>query len=171
MSKLDELKQEAKELGIEHSAQIGEKKLQEKIDAHYESLEKSEDNLAKAVQAVEQAAEQEANAKDTIAQAKRKRWVQIRKQLEADARKTRVVTITDNDNRVNNNTTTCSVNCSNAYFDLGTKVLPLNEKIEIYQGHINVLKEVKIPMHTKNPKTGLAQVRMRPRYSIHYEDV
>jgi hypothetical protein len=89
---------------------------------------------------------------------------------EAAARKTRVVTITDNDQRENNQTTVAVVNCSNLYFDLGTVYIPLNVPVEVRQGHINVLLETEIPLHVKDPKTGLSTLAMRKRYSVSYED-
>ena len=94
-----------------------------------------------------------------------------RVEKEKAARKTRIVTIIDNDQRVNNHVTTCTVNCSNSYFSLGTRVLPLGEKIEVAQGHINVLKEVDIPHHARDPSTGLSVSKLRKRFSISYEDV
>ena len=89
----------------------------------------------------------------------------------SDAKKTRVVRIVDNDQRQNNHTTTCTVNCSNEYFDLGTRILPLNEPIEVAQGHLSTLKEVMITHHVKDVKTGLSAAKQRNRYSISSEDV
>ena len=86
------------------------------------------------------------------------------------AKKTRVVTITDNDQRVNSQTTVCQANWSNMFYDMGTRKFPLNIAIEIPQGFIDVLSEVLIPHHAKDPKTGLSATTMKPRYSIHYED-
>ena len=42
----------------------------------------------------------------------------------------------------------------------------LNVPIEVKRGHLNVLKEIEIPLHTLNPKSGLNEIRLRPRYSI-----
>ena len=91
--------------------------------------------------------------------------------MKADANKTRVVTIIDNDQRVNGQTTTCTVNCSNMYFDLGTIILPLNTPVEVRQGHLTVLKELEIPQHVKDTRSGLSTVRLVPRYTISYEEV
>lgn len=160
---LDELKQEANELGITFPKNIGAKTLKAKIDAYYESQETSGQELQEAVEAVEQSEEKSVKSgndlSDKIKAAKEK------------AMKTRVVTIIDNDQRVNNQTSSCKVNCSNMYFDLGTVVLPLNMPVEVRQGHINTLKEIKIPQHVKDSKTGLSTVRMVPRFTISYEDV
>lgn len=161
MSTLQELKQEADDLGVSYPKNISANKLQEKIEAFYESQETS----GPALEAVVAEKEKEAPKQSSVNSLSDKINA-ARKKAEA----TRIITIIDNDQRVNNQTTTCTVNCSNEYFDLGTIILPLNEKIEVRQGHINVLSEVKIPQHVRDPKTGLNTVRMRPRYTISYED-
>ena len=152
---LEELKQEATDLGIAFSPNIGAAKLQEKIDAYYASQENS------GVTVAEESAETiAAVAKENSRAARR-----------AEANKTRIVKIIDNDSRVNGQATTVTVNCSNMYFDLGTIILPLNLPVEIRQGHLNVLKELTMPHHSKDNKTGLSTVSMVPRYTISYEDV
>lgn len=156
---LNELKQEATELGLEVAEGVTAAKLKKQIDAHYDSQNTSQVDIAKAVESKSSSTTKE-DAK-----------IEKRNKRIANAKKTKIVTITDNDQRVNNNTTTCTVNCSNEFFDLGTAVLPLNEKIEVAVGHINTLKEIKIPLHTKDPKTGLSATRMRSRYSIAEETV
>ena len=167
MSTLDDLKAEANDLGISYNKRIGEKKLQQRIEDHYAAQETSGPAVQKAVEAKEKASK----TAETKKLSEKDAFAQKRMERERVARQTRVITIIDNDQRINNHTTTCIVNCSNAYFDLGTKVLPLNEKIEVAQGHINVLKSVQIPLHVKNTQTGLSSVRLRPRYTINYEDM
>ena len=171
MSTLEDLKSEANDLGISYNKRIGEKKLQEKIEAFYESKETSGPAVAEVVKKEEAKVAKDAKStpskKFTPAEeADMKRIIR-----ERIARKTRVISVVDNDQRINNHATTCTVNCSNEFFDLGTKLLPLNEKIEVSQGHINVLKSVQIPLHVKDTKTGLSTVRLRPRYTISYEDM
>ena len=173
MSTLEELKEEAGSLGITFNKRIGEKKLQEKINAFYESKETSGPALDKVVKAKE--AEEAKEAKEAKAPAAKKGRQptpaeQKRISREKAARATRIISVVDNDQRINNHTTTCTVNCSNEFFDLGTKLLPLNLKIEVAQGHINVLKSVMIPLHVKDSRTGLSEIRVRPRYTISYED-
>lgn len=163
---LDELKKEAKDLGIDFSANIGVTKLQEKIDAYYKSQETSGVEIEAAVKAKESAEEVKTGEKSAV-NGKKPRTIADRiSQAKADAYKTTIVTIIDNDQRVNNQTTTCTVNCSNEYFDLGTRIIPLNERVELEQGFINTLREVRIPQHVKDPQTGLSRVVLRPRYTI-----
>lgn len=158
---LDALKVEAKELGVEFGTNIGAVKLKEKIDAYYESQETSGKYLEEAMVAVEQAGER-AVAKSTS----KMRMAELARKLYNEAKKTKIVTIIDNDQRVNNQTTTCSANWTNNFYDMGTKSFPLNIPVEIEQGFIDVLKDVRIPHHTKDVKTGLSTTIMRARYSI-----
>lgn len=161
MSTLQELKKEADDLGITYAKTIGANKLQEKIESFYEA---SETAAPKVQELVEEETPPAVSANLDARVAKRLA-------REKAARETKVVTIVDNDQRVNNNTTTCTVNCSNEFFDLGTAILPLNEKIEVSVGHLRTLEAVKIPLHVRDMKTGLSSVRLRPRYTISYENV
>jgi hypothetical protein len=163
MSVIDELKTEADQLGLTYNKNIGEGKLQEKIEQFYEASEA-------ASPAVEVAAVQEKPKPAEVA-SKVDTKTATRLKREAAARKTRIITIMDNDQRVNTQSTTCVVNCSNEFFDLGTMFFPLNERIEVSQGHINTLVQVKIPLHSRDPKSGLTTVRLRPRYTISYENM
>ena len=170
MSKIEELKQEAAELGISFPQNIGADKLQVKIDEYYESQETSGNGIQDAVkkqEAMEQSEEKSAVKDNDDANTHMNKYA---KKAEEDARKTRIVTITDNDQRENNQTTVAVVNCSNIYFDLGTAYIPLNVPVEIKQGHLNVLSETEIPLHVKDPKTNLSTLTMRKRYAISYED-
>ena len=181
MKKIDELKAEAKKLGVTFSPNIGEAKLQEKIDAAKKDLaeakpEELEEEVADATsdwikQAAaksdkEEAEKESSQDKGGWSEAKRRK---LAAQREAEARKTRIITIVDNDQRENNQTTSAVVTCSNAHFDLGTMVLPLGVEVEVMQGHINVLESDMIPQHTKGPN-GNGITIMRPRYSISYSD-
>jgi len=162
MAASTEVKQEAKELGIAFSPNISEVKLKDKIEAYYASKEEPIEAV------VEVEPEEVDTAKKAVSATKgKKRTLQdIIKQSKAEASTVHIVTIIDNDQRINNQTTTCTVNCSNEHFDLGTRVIPLNERIEVEQGFIDTLREVRIPQHTKDPKTGLSRTVMRPRYTV-----
>ena len=186
---LDELKEEAAILGIEHHPNIGAAKLKERIDAYYEELESKEPSAT--VEMVDEEAADEddqtgagADAGNPVADAglkpqtsvhvpdgKRKLSMrEFARQNAAEMRKTRIVTINDNDKRVNDKTTTALVNCTNERFDLGTRMIPLNERVEVRVGHIKILEEIMIPQHVENRKTGMCDYTLRPRYSIQYHD-
>lgn len=161
---IDALKEEATDLGIKFNPNIGAEKLQSKIEEFYASQETSGKELIEAVVANEKAEEKSAETNNNL-----QKVMNAVDAIKAAANKTVVVTIIDNDPRVNSQTTSCTVNCSNEYFDLGTRILPLNIPVEVRVGHLNVLKEIKIPMHIKDPKTGLSTARMVNRYTISYE--
>lgn len=174
--KLKELKAEADSLGIKYSPNIGEATLQGKIDQASAEKEASdikddaESTTAKLLAAAAKVEAEESQVDDKVKWGPAQRRALARKR-EAEARKTRVVTIIDNDQRVNNQTETCTVNCSNEHFDLGQIILPLNMKVEVMQGHLNGLKSIEIINHVKDPKTGLSKPVLRPRYSISYENI
>lgn len=166
MADLQDLKKEADELKVAYPKNITAEKLAVKIDAFYEAKESS-------VMAIPESnkVDDSAEAPQTPELSKEEIFHHKRRAREKAARKTRIVSIVDNDQRINNHTTTCTVNCSNEYFDLGTIILPLNEKIEVAMGHLRTLESVKIPLHVTDTKTGMASVRMRPRYTISYENM
>jgi hypothetical protein len=150
------LKTEATQLGIEFNEDVKASELQAIIDAKYDELEAKDSNEPVAASA------QEVNANTG------KTMGQLAREAEAKARKTRIITVYDNDPRENGETTVAPVNCGNEYFDLGQVYIPLGEKVEVMQGHIDVLKEVEIPHHMKmNDKT---RTVIRKRYTINYED-
>jgi len=159
MAKLDELKQEAKELGLQFSPNIGESKLADKIEEYYKAQETS------GVVIKEEVNEDESEpVKKSV-----NRLGELARNAELAARKTSIITITDNDQRENNQTTTVSVTCGNDHFDLGLKRIPLNIPVEVEQGFINVLKEIQIPLAVRNIDGSINTV-MRNRYSISYEN-
>ena len=162
-TELEDLKKEAADLGISFSPRISAKALSDRIEAHYAAASKDTELpviTEVGSNSVESHYEQAAAYMRTYA-----------REMEAKARKTRVITIIDNDQRVNNVTTTAVANCSNDYFDLGTIILPLNEKVEVRQGHIDALKGVRIPQHVRSKAdAAMSETVMRPRYTIQYED-
>lgn len=175
---IDELKEEAASLGIEYHPNIGAAKLKERIDQHYEELEKDEPSVPVEAQAETQ--EDKEEQKPTAApqtskhvpDGKRRMTMQEFAAHNArEMRKTRIVTIIDNDKRVNDKTTTAVVNCTNGRFDLGSRIIPLNERVEVRQGHIEILAAILIPQHVEDPKKpGTMTTVMRPRYSIQYHN-
>ena len=167
MSTLQELKQEATDLGIEYSANIGATKLAEKIEDYYKSQETSGEEIQAAVAAKE--AKEQSEEKPAV-KGKEDKYARAKK-AEERARQTRIVTITDNDTRENNQTTVAIANCSNLYFDLGTVYIPLNIPVEIKQGHLDTLVNLEIPLHVKDAKSGLFKTEVRKRYSISYEQI
>lgn len=176
---IKELKQEAADLGIQHHPNIGAEKLQAKIDEHYESKEANlaaelvggADEEDAAEEAKEPANESKPKSgkpsKGKAVKAQPKTFASIAKDIEKRARKKSVVAVIDNDQRINDQATTCTANCSNEYFDLGTLVIPLNHRVELYQGHIDTLRSVNILQHVKDPRDpSISHEVLRPRYTI-----
>ncbi len=155
MSTIKELKQEATELGIQFSPNIGEAKLKDKIDEHYDAQ----------VVPVETVKTPKTNESLEV------KMRRAANEVERKARKTRIVTIIDNDSRENNLTTAVTATCACMSFDLGQQLLPLNMPIEVMQGHIDSLKDVFIPHHVKDTNTGTTTIITRPRYTIAFEDM
>ena len=159
MAKIDDLKQEATELGISFSPNISETKLADRIENYYKS---QESNVVKLVETEEE--------KGEVTQKSGGKPFGLRvKEAEEAARKTHIIVITDNDQRENNLTSTVPVTCGNQYFDLGLKRIPLNVPVEVEQGFIDTLKEIRIPLSVRQ-MDGSFKTAMRNRYSISYED-
>lgn len=184
---IEELKEEAASLGIEHHPNIGAAKLKERIDQHYAELEKQEPSDAIVVLPDEADIEDDADEdteEQTVEQTvkpqtskhvpdgkRRLSMQEFAAQNAREMRKTRIITIIDNDKRVNDKTTTAVVNCTNARFDLGTRIIPLNERVEVRQGHIEILQAVMIPQHIEDPNSpGMMMTVSRPRYTIQYHN-
>ena len=118
---LKDLKKEASDLSITYNANIGVAKLEEKIEAYYAARETSGPVVAAAVEKHEakEAVKEETKSNAVKGKLTHKQIVEKKRVTrEARARKTRVITVIDNDQRINNHTTTCTVNCSNEFFDL-----------------------------------------------------
>lgn len=174
---IEDLKQEAAALGIKHHPNISADKLAAKIEEFYqaeeakvepiETVDDEEDALPEEEEVQVKQPQTKTNKKEAAVAPQKS----LAKRLEEKARRFRIVTIIDNDNRVNNVTTTCIVNCSNEYFDLGTLVIPLNEKVEVRQGHVDVLRSIRMLQHVRDPKDPTMSMSvLRPRYTIQYED-
>jgi hypothetical protein len=163
MSKsLASLKTEAIQLGIDFQDNVTATALQKIIDTHYDSLEAANPSTPIVV-------EEEVTAAPSTAPVAGKLTIGQKARIaEEKARKTRIVTVFDNDTRENNETTVAVVNCGNAYFDLGTVYIPLGERVEIMVGHLNVLKEIQIPHHMSSGSG--SKTTLRNRYTINYED-
>jgi hypothetical protein len=161
---LASLKTEATQLGIEFDDDIKASELQTLINTKYDELETA--NPSDPVIVMDEVVPVETIKSAT--KAGTKTMGQLAREAEAKARKTRIITVYDNDPRENSETTVAPVNCSNEYFDLGLVYIPLGEKVEVMQGHIDVLKEIDIPHHLRVNDT--TKTVLRKRYTINYED-
>jgi hypothetical protein len=156
------LKKEATELGLAFSEDVKAPELEAQINTHYEMLESQA--VAEELSAAQGDFTESVETRVAVSMG------QLAAKAEADARKTKVVIINDNDNRENAHTTLAVVSCGNQYFDLGTVRIPLNDPVEVMVGHLQVLRELRIPQHVHDNQSGLTKVVMRPRYSIQEVD-
>ena len=104
---LDELKQEAKELGIRFVPNISAEKLSAKIEEYYESQETSDQEIETAV-----AEKEKSEEKSVVGDKGKVTMAQKAAIMKAKAEEKVVVTLIDNDTRGNNQTTVAVVNCS-----------------------------------------------------------
>ena len=149
VSELDELKIEAKELGLEFSANIGKVKLQAKIDEFYAaSAEESAPIIEEEVE-VEEKDEIEIPAKMGKAESAMMKFKRDSKKRQKDSLKTRVVIVSSMDIRENLETNTAVV-------DAGTvgRTIPLNEPVELPLCLIELLKGIQITKPVKEIKNG-----------------
>jgi hypothetical protein len=159
MSKLDELKAEANDLGVTFSPNIGEEALQKKINDHMDA------RGAASVAAIV-APKKEKEKEPTKELSPEEVWRRAAKFVEEKARAGIVVTIIDNDPRENHVAQTVTVTGGSAEYSLGTAIYPLNTPVLVKQGHLDVLKDIMIPMHVLDSASGQMQTVMRKRYSI-----
>lgn len=160
---IEELQKEATDLGITFRSNTTAETLKKKIEEHYEAADKSDPVVLLPESAEDMTEAEFKTAKATAEMRMRK----VARELEMAAKKTRVVVIIDNDQRVNSVNTSCTVNCSNEYFDLGTIILPLNVEVEVREGHLAALADVRIPQHVQDPvNPSISRTVLRPRYSI-----
>lgn len=147
---LDELKAEARGLGITFNVNIGAETLHGKIETFYESqsagdLVKEKDvvdpevdpepsNVAYDVPGSKAVLSKEQKTRNMVAKAK------------AKAMRKRVVTITSNDKRDNDVTTTTYLGFENQYFGI-SKLVPLDVPLELELCLIDVAKTTFITLH------------------------
>lgn len=157
----DEIKNEALQLGIEFRPNISAAKLQERIDAKYKELEQEDSSPTISVK------DSESEGKSDTSPENRMRALGLA--MRKKANELFIVTISDNDTRINSESDSCVTNCSNSLFDLGTRIIPTNEKVEVRRGHLEALRAVRIPHHMPDPNDHTVRVTtFRNRYSFQF---
>lgn len=169
---LDELKQEATDLGIEFNANIGAAKLAQKIEEHYQANEAQSPVVTSTDDVVEEEVTPEpvveASAKSapvsTIKENSLNRAIRV---ANAKAMERKVVTITNNDKRDNHLTTT-------AYLSTGavSKVVPLDIPVELEMCLIKIAQDIEIMLHVdeviEGRRTGNKTVRLVKKYAVSF---
>ena len=147
----EELKQEADELGLTYSPNIGKAKLEEKIEQRYKEIEESSDSVESNTRVSTK------GALDTKKEALRVIAEQI-----AENKKTRVVKITMVDKREASTAT-------HAYFSNGDVSLhiPLDVWVEMPNILIQLAEEAKAVTHVDS--NGVTEPKLTKKYVVEYK--
>jgi len=151
---LEELKTEADSLGITYSANIGAKKLQEKIDEFYANESKTNSSTVEV--------KEEVGEEIPKGETARQRALRIIKQQEIENRKTVVVKLSCVDKREASTAT-------HAYFSSGATSLnvPLDVYVEMPKILVDLAERAQALVHVD--KDGLTMSKMQKRYVVEYK--
>ena len=147
----EELKQEADELGLTYSPNIGKAKLEEKIEQKYKEIEESSDSV-----------ESNTRVSTKGALAARKEALKIIAEQIAESKKTKVVKITMVDKREASTAT-------HAYFSNGDVSLniPLDVWVEMPNILIQLAEEAKAVTHVDS--NGVTEPKLTKKYVVEYK--
>ena len=147
----EELKQEADELGLTYSPNIGKAKLEEKIEQKYKEIEESSDSV-----------ESNTRVSTKGALAAKKEALKIIAEQIAENKKTKVVKITMVDKREASTAT-------HAYFSNGDVSLniPLDVWVEMPNILIQLAEEAKAVTHVDS--NGVTEPKLTKKYVVEYK--
>jgi hypothetical protein len=165
---LEELKAEADVLGVVYSDRIGAIKLAEKIEAYYTS--QSAGDFVKVKEEVKDERET-SHKKQRDAEQVERDTIQATKKA---AMETKIVTISSNDKRDNDVTTSIYLSMENQHFSVA-KYVPLDIPVELEVCLIEVAKSTFITLHTDEiidgKRTGNKIPKSVHKFTISYEDI
>ena len=147
----EELKQEADELGLTYSPNIGKAKLEEKIEQRYKEIEESSDSV-----------ESNTRVSTKGALATRKEALKIIAEQIAENKKTKVVKITMVDKREASTAT-------HAYFSNGDVSLhiPLDVWVEMPNILVQLAEEARAVTHVDS--NGITEPKLTKKYVVEYK--
>ena len=147
----EELKQEADELGLTYSPNIGKAKLEEKIEQKYKEIEESSDSVESNTRV---------STKGTLAT--RKEALKIITEQIAENKKTKVVKITMVDKREASTAT-------HAYFSNGDVSLniPLDVWVEMPNILVQLAEEARAVTHVDS--NGITEPKLTKKYVVEYK--
>lgn len=148
---LDKLKQQATDLGIKYSPNIGEETLKTKIAEKLDEISVNKPS--------------ETSNEDEV---KLTRMQKIVEEAKKKAFKKSFVTITNLDKRENEEVTTAYLGFENLYFDL-SRIVPLNVVVELEDALIKVAQKAPMTIHVQDPKTGNKIPKTTNKYSVNFE--
>lgn len=170
---LEELKAEADVLGIEYNKNIGASKLNEKVEAYYESQAAGDSVKVQAEPEAVKEVKKSSGKEETEAERVVRKRTEVM-DAKTKAFKTRVVTITNNDPRENSVITADYFGFENQHFGKSLLV-PFNVPVELPQGIIEVIKSTPMTIPTDEiiggRRTGNKIASQARKYNISYEDV
>ena len=168
---MEQLKDEATKLGLDFKGIKSKAALQELLDTYYES--QAADDLVEEKQEEETVEEKKDNTQ-APAQIRAKGVRAMVAQLKKEALKTKIVRITNNDKRDNHVTTTCYLSCENQYWGI-SKIVPLDEPVELEQCLIDTAKAIEVVLHVdeiiEGKRTGNKVPKLVKKYVISYEEI
>lgn len=164
---LEELKAEADVLEIKYSDRIGATKLAEKIEDFYTSQAAGDFvKVKEEVEVKETPQNKQANAEQV-----ERDMIQAAKKA---AMETKIVTISSNDKRDNDVTTSVYLSVENQYFGVA-KYVPLDIPVELEVCLIEVAKTTYITLHSDEvidgKRTGNKIPKSVRKFTISYEDI
>ena len=147
----EELKQEADELGLTYSPNIGKAKLEEKIEQRYKEIEESSDSV-----------ESNTRVSTKGALVARKEALKIIAEQIAESKKTKVVKITMVDKREASTAT-------HAYFSNGDVSLhiPLDVWVEMPNILVQLAEEARAVTHVDS--NGITEPKLTKKYVVEYK--
>ena len=165
---LEELKAEADVLGVVYSGNIGAAKLADKIEAYYTS--QSAGDFVKVKEDVKEEKETPQKKQSNAEQVERD-MIQASK---AAAMATKIVTISSNDKRDNDVTTSVYLSMENQHFSVA-KYVPLDIPVELEECLIEVAKSTYITLHTDEildgKRTGNKIPKSVRKFTVSYEEI
>lgn len=178
---IDELKAEADVLGIVYNKNIGADKLAAKIEAHYESQsagdlvqEKADDEVEVTEPVSVTPTLQGTQGKPGAVKSKEQMIREMAMKAKTEAFKKRIVTISSNDKRESEWTTTAYLSCENQFFGI-SRIVPLDIPIELEVCLIDIAKTTEVTLHkdeiVNGRRTGnKVPVRTR-KFNVSYEEI
>lgn len=167
---IEELRAEADALGITYNPTIGAVKLAEKIEQHYKNLSAG-DSVKVKEETVEEVKDTVSKGKELTAEQKLRERVG---QAKVAAMKTKIVTISSNDKRDSEWTTTAYLSMENQHFGI-SRIVPLDIPVELELCLIEVAKTTMITLHKdeiiNGKRTGNKVPTRTRKYNISYEDI
>ena len=166
---IEELREEATELGLTYSQNIGAAKLSVKIDEYYEK-QSAGDIVEDIVEEIEVEVKKPATKAKSASETAEQKFRRESKERQVAALKTKIVTITNTDKRESHVETMAYLSCG-----VVSKRVPLDIPIELEIALIEVARTSTVSTHVdevvKGVRTGNKVPKTVRKYVVSYEDI